>query len=92
MDKATPLNRRRSQAGRIGAYTQHARHDPRETTRAARIAFLKRFEDEVDPARQLPEAERGRRATAAKKAYFARLAMLSAKSRAARSRRNGSAS
>ena len=72
---------RASQLGRIGAYRLHATHDPRETTRAAREAFLRRFDDEVDPDRVLPGDERRRRARYARKAYFGRIAL---KSRAAR--------
>jgi len=66
---------------RIAAYRLHATRDSRETTRAAREAFLSRFEREVDPDQALPEAERRRRAEAAKKAYFARLALKSARAR-----------
>src|SRR5688572_4309379 len=61
--------------GRIGAFTTHSRHDPRETTRAAREAFARRFEDEVDPRRELDESERLRRAQAARRAHFSRLAL-----------------
>ena len=68
--------------GRIGAYRLHATHDSRETTRHARETFLARFLDEVDPDRALPEAERLRRAEAARKAYFAQLALRSAQARA----------
>jgi hypothetical protein len=60
--------------GRIGAFALHARHDPRETTKPARAAFLARFEAEVDPERRLPEEERRRRAHAAMRAHMARLA------------------
>ena len=82
MKHVTPQTRLyRSQAGRIGAYAQQARHDPRETTRAARLAFNQRFAVQVDPRGELPELERQRRATAAKKAYFARLALKSAQAR-----------
>ena len=35
--------------GRIGAYRLHATHDTKETTKAARTAFLACFEREVDP-------------------------------------------
>ena len=35
--------------GRIGAYRLHATHSPKETTKAAREAFMARFEREVDP-------------------------------------------
>ncbi len=62
----------------------HATHDPHETTKAARHAFLARFEREVDPEGALPMQVRRRRAEAAKKAYFSRLALKSAKARRAR--------
>ena len=78
--------------GRIGAYRLHASHDPRETTAPARAAFLKRFEDQVDPERVLPEAERLRRAEYARKAHFARLALASARARCKdRTRKDGDA-
>lgn len=67
--------------GRIGAYRLHATHDPKETTKAARTAFLARFELEVDPDGLLSPTERARRADSARKAYFAKLAHQSAKSR-----------
>lgn len=63
---------------RIGAYSLHAKHDPRETTSKARSAFLAKFQTEVDPDGLLPEAERLRRAEAARRAHFARLALRSA--------------
>jgi hypothetical protein len=45
---------------------------------------LRRFEDQVDPKRNLPADERERRAIAARRAYFARLAFNSAKARGGR--------
>lgn len=69
---------------RLGGLALSASHDPREYTRAAREAFLRRFLDEVDPDHKLPEAERDRRAVAARKLYFARLAMRSAQVRSRR--------
>ena len=63
--------------GRIGAYRLHATHDPKETTKAARTAFI----PEVDPEGALPPEERARRAEAARKAYFAQLAHKSSKAR-----------
>lgn len=72
----------------MAAYRLHATHDPRKTTKPARAAFMARFEREVDPDRRLPEAERRRRAEAAKKAYFSGLALKSSKGR--RERRPGS--
>jgi hypothetical protein len=68
--------------GRIGAALQRSRHDPRETTKAARQAFLDRFERDVrhaDPA--LPDDEVRRRAAELKRAYFLRLAAASSRAR-----------
>ena len=79
------VSREMALRGRIGAYRLHATHDPRETTKAARLAFLSRFEREVDPESVLPEVERQRRSEAARKAYFAKLAHQSAKARRRRS-------
>lgn len=76
----------RSLRARIGAYRMHALHDPRETTRTARAAFARRFLDDVDPHRRLPEPERLRRAEAARRAYFTRLAYLAARRRGRRPR------
>jgi len=81
---ATPEQRRL--IGRIGAYSLHARYDPRQTTAPARRAFMARFEREVDPDGVLEDAERRRRAESARKAYFTRLALASSK---ARQRGNG---
>jgi hypothetical protein len=71
-----------SRRGRIGAHVLHSRYDSRELTAAARASFLSRFEREVDPSGSLPPEERAKRATHARKAYFARLARLSAQARA----------
>jgi hypothetical protein len=76
---------RRALISRIGGYAKSAKHDGHEGTEAARAAGPGRmayWEDKVDPTRSLPPAERQRRADAAKKAHFSRLAYLSAKSRA----------
>lgn len=82
----------RARAGTLGAYVQHASHDVRETTRAAREAFDERFVNLVDPKRELPEAERLRRAAAARKAYFQKLSMKGlASRRVARKRRTAAA-
>lgn len=75
----TPEQRRRH--AQMAAYAMHSKHDPRETTRAARAGFLARFEREVDPAGVLPPAERTRRAEAAKQSYMLKLAMKSAAAR-----------
>lgn len=67
--------------GRIGGLTTSSRHDTKANTAPARKAFLSRFEREVDPDGSLPEAERQRRAEAAKKAHMLKLAHASAKAR-----------
>ena len=79
----------RSLRARMAAHTMHARHDARETTAAARSAFLARFEIEVDPDGILSPEERRRRVEHARRAYFTRLALASAKAR--RSKRSGGA-
>jgi len=84
----TTTNLRRL-AGRIGAYRLAATHDSRETTKPARDAFMRRFVDQVDPDRKLPEKERERRAKAARSAHFTRLALNSAKKRQARNPKTG---
>lgn len=74
----------RSMQARLAAYEMHARHDASRTTAAGRAAFLRRFEDEVDPDRVLSDDERARRAEHARKAHFTRLALRSAQARRAR--------
>ena len=71
----------RTLRARIAAHALHAQVDSREHTTPARQAFLRRFVDEVDPDRVLPEAERTRRAEQARKSYFTRLAFESVKAR-----------
>jgi len=58
-----------------------SRNDPKKTTRNGREAFLAKFEQEVDPELALSTEERARRAMAARRAYFASLALKSAKAR-----------
>jgi hypothetical protein len=66
----------------IAANTRWANETDRTAaTSPARAAFNRRFEDEVDPDRHLNLAERARRADSARKAYFMRLALKSARSR-----------
>lgn len=72
--------------GRIGAHTRWAQTDNRTAaTQPARDALMRKFEDEVDPERTLPVAERARRAASARKAYFQKLALKSAQARRAKS-------
>jgi hypothetical protein len=73
--------RERTLRARMAAYILHSRYDSKELTAPARRAFNDRFEKQVDPDGTLPPAERQRRAEAAKKAYFTRLALKSARAR-----------
>lgn len=76
----TPEQRKlRAQAA---AYSRWAREDPKPAMEQVRVGFAKRFLDEVDPDRSLPEAERQRRAQAAMAAHMSRLAFQSSKARA----------
>ncbi len=67
---------------RVAAFTSWANtSDPTARTAPARTAFLRRFEDAVDPERKLPPPERERRAAAARSAFYATLAYKSARAR-----------
>lgn len=82
---SSPTPSERQQIGRIGGLVSWANTDDRTArTQPARDAFLKRFEDEVDPERRLSPQERAKRAEAARKAHFARLALKSARVRRCR--------
>jgi predicted methyltransferase MtxX (methanogen marker protein 4) len=72
----------RSQRARIGGLSRWAREDPKPAMAKARAGFDQRFIDEVDPERVLSEQERNRRADAARRAYFSKLALKSARARA----------
>jgi hypothetical protein len=74
----------RALRARLAAHAMHGRHDARQTTAKARAAFLARFERLADPEERLPPAERQRRAQQLRSAYFARLALASAKARRTR--------
>jgi len=72
-------------AGRIGAHESWARTEDRTARTAnARRAFIARFELEVDPEGRLSDAERTLRAEHARKAYYQRLALKSARARKAK--------
>jgi hypothetical protein len=82
----------RALIARLGAHALHSKYDSRRITAPARAAFLSRFERQVlEDARQrgeeLPDAELARRAQHARKAYFTRLALASAKARRERKSR-----
>lgn len=69
---------------RAAAFACHAQG--RTSTKAATAASLARFDHEVDPEGTLSPEERARRAGFARKAYFAKLGYLSAKTRAEEAR------
>ena len=82
---AVPLSpSERTLRARIAAETLHSKYDSRDLTEPARKSFMQRFEIQVDPNGELPEAERIRRAEHARRAYFQRLAFQSAKARRAK--------
>ena len=82
---STPSSAERKLQAQAASFTRWSRcEDPSAATAPARARFLKRFEDEVDPDRKLTAEERARRAEQARKAYFAKLALKSARARRAR--------
>jgi hypothetical protein len=73
--------------GKAGAHTMLSRNDAKAITENARAASPgsdRYWEAQVDPSGELDPAERARRANHAKKAYFAKLALKSARVRRAR--------
>lgn len=71
-----------SAIAQIAANTRWAQEPDRSAATApARSAFIQKFEAEVDPNGQLPEAERAIRAQNALRAHMARLRLASARSR-----------
>jgi hypothetical protein len=74
----------RSLRARLAAHAMHGQHYARATTAKARAAFLARFERQADPEGLLSPAERQRRAQQLRSAYFAQLALASAKARRTR--------
>ena len=88
-DKMSPAERKlRGELASRQSWANTA--DPSARTRPGREAFLARFEHEVDPDGVLAPADRARRADHARKAYFARLALASAKARRTRSDKKAS--
>lgn len=76
----------RTLRARLAAYTLHLQVDGTKHTQKARDAFNQRFYDEVDPHRRLTEVERERRASLARKAYYARLSLKASMARRAKAR------
>lgn len=79
MPKMTPAER--SLRASIAAHLKWANTDAAEGTKAARAAFLDRFDRAVDPDGTLDPAERARRAAHLRSAHFKALALKSAQAR-----------
>ena len=78
---------------RAAAYALHSFHDSREITRPGRTAFMASFMELVDPlgeTRRRDPQEAERRAQAAIKSHFQRLAAKSVESRARSKRKRQS--
>lgn len=88
-NRASLTPEQRSLRARLAAYTLHSQVDSAAHTQRAREAFLAGFERQVDPEGILSETERQRRAEAAKRAHFTRLAYKSALARSGRARQGG---
>jgi hypothetical protein len=72
----------RSLRAQIAAHESWAHTEDRSARTAnARKAMLDKFEHEVDPNNELSPAEREKRAEHARKAYYKRLALKSARAR-----------
>lgn len=85
MPKREPLSpTERVLRARGAAHAKHAKYDAKAAMDKARVAFLARFERLADPEGRLPPAERERRAQQLRSAYFAQLALASAKARRTR--------
>jgi hypothetical protein len=74
----------RAMRARIAANTRWSRENPAANAARGQAGLLAKFVDQVDPDRQLPEAERTRRAEAARRAHMQRLAFRSSKARSGR--------
>lgn len=72
----------RTLVAQVAAHSKWAKTaDRAAATAPARQAYLERFERQVDPDGRLDPETRAQLAESAKKAYFARLALKSAKAR-----------
>lgn len=67
----------------IAALTRWSKEDPKANAERGQAGLVAKFRRQVDPANQLPEAERERRAQAAYRAHMQRLALASSKARRA---------
>jgi hypothetical protein len=81
-EKASLTPAERTMRARQAAYISWANTENRGArTQPGRDAMWEKFYDQVDPERKLTSAERHKRAVSARKAFFAGLALRSAKAR-----------
>lgn len=73
-----------SQRARAAAYARHARHGVDAAVAPMHRGRMAKYENEVDPKRELPEDERARRAQFALRRDMAKLALKSSRARSAR--------
>ena len=71
----------RTMRARIAANTRWSRENPAATAARGQAGLMAKFIDQVDPERVLSEAERNRRAEAARRAHMQKLAFASSKAR-----------
>lgn len=71
----------KAERAKIAALSRWMKEDPAGQAAKGQAGLLKKFFDEVDPDRVLPEAERVRRATVARRLHMTRLAVASAQKR-----------
>jgi hypothetical protein len=74
----------RTQRARLAAQVRWSRESPEANVARMRAGMERKFLDEVDPDRVLPEAERLRRAESARRAFYTKLSFASARARRAR--------
>lgn len=74
----------RTTRARIAALTRWSKEDPKAQAERMQEGLMEKFRRQVDPEGRLTEAERERRAEAARRAHMQRLALASSKARAAR--------
>ena len=87
--KLTPTQR--TMRARIAANTRWSQESPTATAARGQAGLMAKFVDQVDPDRVLPEAERNRRAEAARRAHMQKLAFASSKARTGRAPAEGAA-
>jgi hypothetical protein len=69
----------RSRIASIAALTRWSREDPAANAARGQAGLVAKFEAEVDPNHELPEAERHRRAWCAYRAHMKRISRLRTK-------------